>query len=125
MIPPILRKIENPDNIWCDTPGGNNTEDKIFLLSLDEADRYFGNSGDYINLNSGDNEWILSNEFDGDRQAIRFFNPKRWWLRSPGRTSNMAARVLANASVDVAGLSVDIFLGDGGIRPALWIKLTP
>ena len=37
----------NPDNLWYGTKGGNDTIDKIFLLSLLEVDKYFGNSGDY------------------------------------------------------------------------------
>ena len=38
----------NSNNLWYGTPGGNDTRDKIFLLSLEEADKYFGNSGDYL-----------------------------------------------------------------------------
>ena len=32
--------LENPDNKKCGTKGGNDTTDKIFLLSLDEAEEY-------------------------------------------------------------------------------------
>lgn len=44
----IETTIKNPDNLWYGTIGGNDTRDKIFLLSIEEADRYFGNSGDYL-----------------------------------------------------------------------------
>ena len=35
----------NPDNPWYGTSGGRNTTDKIFLLSIDEVVKYFGDSG--------------------------------------------------------------------------------
>jgi hypothetical protein len=38
-------KIENKDNQWYDTKGGETTNDYIFLLSLEEVVKYFGDSG--------------------------------------------------------------------------------
>ena len=35
----------NHDNPWSGEPGGNNTIDKVFLLSTDEVLRYFGYNG--------------------------------------------------------------------------------
>ena len=37
--------VANKDNQWYGTKGGNDTKDKIFLLSLDEVVKYFGDSG--------------------------------------------------------------------------------
>ena len=34
-------------NPYCGTDGGNDTNDKIFLLSIEEVVRYFGDSGQY------------------------------------------------------------------------------
>jgi len=45
----VEKKIPNPDNLWYGTKGGRDTRDKVFLLSLEEVDKYFGNSGDYLN----------------------------------------------------------------------------
>ncbi|MDR0839769.1 MAG: DUF6273 domain-containing protein [Christensenellaceae bacterium] len=39
-------KVVNDDNPWEGTDGGNDTTDKIFLLSLDEFALYFGDSGE-------------------------------------------------------------------------------
>ena len=33
--------LSNPDNPKYNTPGGNDTSDRIFLLSIDEAEKYF------------------------------------------------------------------------------------
>ena len=37
--------VVNRDNPWFDTPGGEDTTCRIFLLSIEEAVRYFGDSG--------------------------------------------------------------------------------
>ena len=38
--------LVNADNPYWDTPGGNDTTDKVFLLSMDEAERYFRSDAD-------------------------------------------------------------------------------
>jgi len=127
----IETRISNPGNLWYGTPGGSDTMDKIFLLSLDEVDQYFGNSGDYQQKRRKDLEnskWItdrdglyLSNTHDSDRLA-KFNNEACWWwLRSPGSDSDDAATVDSDGSVDVEGLGVHFL--DGGVRPAFWLNL--
>ena len=41
--------MTNDDNPWYGTRGGNTTTDKIFLLSLEEVVKFFGDSGDLKN----------------------------------------------------------------------------
>jgi len=124
----------NPDNLWYGASGGNDTTDKIFLLSLEEVDRYFGNSGDYQDkrrkkyeeqLPSG--KWIsakngnaFSNANDSDRIAKHNDKVSWWWLRSPGSGSHNAADVHTFGNVNVSGSYV--LLDFGGVRPALWIN---
>ena len=124
---------QNANNLWYGTTGGRDTRDKIFLLSLDEVDKYFGNSGDYRSKRSkrqeyGDdkyytdsNGWYLSNSHDSQRMAN--FDNKRawWWLRAPGFGSIRAAYVISDGAVRVSGLVVDF--RSGGVRPALWLNL--
>ena len=38
------REFSNFDNTKYGTKGGNNTEDKVFLLSINEAVRYFSSN---------------------------------------------------------------------------------
>jgi len=83
------------------------------LLSLEEADRYFGDSGDYLNerrkkYDNGkwiatSDGWGFSNNHDRDRLAEYGSEACWWWLRSPGSDSRNAARVLAD------GMSVLVF----------------
>jgi hypothetical protein len=44
--------IFNDDNPQFNTSGGNDTVDKIFLLSIDEADKYFSNDSSRVVLDN-------------------------------------------------------------------------
>jgi len=120
-------QISNPDNLWYGTKGDRNTVDKIFLLSLEEVDRYFGDSGNYRNRNgmvATDDELYLSNVHDDGRHArhAKFGNELlscAWWLRSPGFSSTHAP--YAHGPVNVYGSNVSNI--SVGVRPAFWFKL--
>lgn len=86
--------VHNPDNQTFGTPGGNDTEDKVFLLSSEEAEKYFKNNG-------------------------RSFS-KYWWLRSPGDRVYFAACLLDNGEINDEGTPMDAAIG---VRPAMWVKL--
>jgi len=129
-----LSTIPNEDNQWYGTKGVNQTTDRIFLLSLDEVDNYFGNSGDYQNKrrkkyvsagnvqpnSTGD---YLLNENDKDRVSTYRGSQTWWWLRSSGGGSDDAAYVNYAGSVVVAGRPVSERRTGGGVRPALWLNL--
>jgi len=124
--------IGNPNNLWRDAPGGNETRDKVFLLSLQEVDSCFGNSGDYQNKRrkeydngkwaAADDGWDLSNAHDSDRLATFGYAGCWWWLRSPGNTNAHAAVVEDDGHVCVHGEIV--FHRGVGVRPALWLNLS-
>jgi len=125
----IETKLTNPDNIWYNINGGNDTQDKIFILNLEDADRYFGNSGDYLNkrrkkYDSGswvfdDKGWILSNKHDQGRVAKHGGLASFWWLRSPGYSDCTVAYVSTTGNIPPNGDRVCI--GRGGVRPAMWV----
>ncbi|MDR2532864.1 MAG: DUF6273 domain-containing protein [Oscillospiraceae bacterium] len=94
--------VINNDNPEYGTPGGNNTTDNIFLLSIDEAQTYFTDDSSRIAYFA-----------DGD---VHF-----WWLRSPGYLSDYAANVNGDGYVIVDGIEVE--RGFVGVRPALWLNL--
>ena len=116
-------------NSKFDTDPGNNTKDKIFLLSIDEVNKYFSSI-----KTDQDGNWCIvdrmcaptqyainqgvwaSSRYKVDGKAACY-----WWLRSPGGHSDRAARVCNYGYVDSGGYGVD-FSG-GGVRPALWINL--
>ena len=103
---------QNTNNPKYGTKGGNNTQDKIFALSTDEANKYFPSvsdrkaySTDYAHKKGYDQE---------DRSGW-------WWLRSPGYNGFYSAHVSNNGDIDQSGLSV--YRNDVTVRPALWLTL--
>ncbi|MDR0220225.1 MAG: tetratricopeptide repeat protein [Lachnospiraceae bacterium] len=133
---------ENKDNQWfyaeamasgddwwvqCAPRGGADTSDRIFLLSLDEVVRYFGDSGQLGNRPSGA-RGVIFDEYDDARVAYDADgNVRDWWLRSPGgysfhaATANGGNLFVYGGGLDVLGRSVGNDYG--GVRPALWLNL--
>jgi len=82
----------NPDNSKYSTDGGSDTDDYVFLLSLDEAEKV-----------------------DENIRATGSW----WWLRSPGDNQSHAAVVYSDGSLSPIGHDVNI---ENGVRPALNLK---
>jgi len=128
----------NPPNPWYDTDGGADTIDKIFLLSLDEVVKYFGDSedlrnkkrllldfekstvNDIVTFESPDG-YFLSDQYNEQRVAKEIDdNEWYWWLRSSGLNPYYAVYVNDDGVLYINGLDV-INLG-GGVRPAMWVR---
>ena len=110
----LVRKVrnDNPDNATYDTSGGQPTDDLVFLLSIDEAHRYFK---DDAARQCQPTIWA--------REQGAYVNDNNccwWWLRSPGYCSNYAAYVILDGSLRDIGFCVDS--ADGCVRPALWVS---
>ncbi len=86
--------VVNSDNKKYGTKGGNDTTDKIFLLSIDEAEKLFAN--------------------DATRAVGSW-----WWLRSPGCFQDYAASVYDSGLLIHDGSYVR---HESGVRPALNLK---
>jgi molybdate transport system substrate-binding protein len=133
-----LSKLSNPDNPDYGTEGGADTEDKVFLLSIDEANRYFSGNSDRIanlTLTEKDIQYLLGiyKDYGGINQENisaaenqmrnNYLGKSKtfsWWLRSLGSNGSNAARVHGDGSVE----SVGNYVRNGdGIRPALWLNL--
>lgn len=113
----------NPDNPWFKTKGGNDTTDNIFLLSLEEVCRYFGDSSAGLR-DKGGQTWLIDDANNARRQA-KYGDDFHWWrLRSPGYYGRTSAGVNKNGCVYVRGNGVHGRPRDGGgVRPALWLKI--
>ncbi|MCL1941636.1 MAG: M56 family metallopeptidase [Synergistaceae bacterium] len=123
----VETKLKNNDNPWYGMAGGNDTTDKVFLLSLEEVALYFGDSGGLKNRPDGADS--LKDQFNEKRIAkTQDGKDWRWLLRSPGAFQRMCET--NHVYVACVAADGDIFvIGDyvtnvhGGIRPALWLTL--
>ncbi len=119
----IAVKNHNPDNPWFRTKGGVKTTDPVFLLSLEEVCKYFGDSSEKLK-NKGSKKWYIEDDNNSKRQA-KFGNDYHWWrLRSPGYYGRTSASISSNGNVYVRGNGVYGRPKDGGgVRPALWLNI--
>ena len=102
---------ENPK---YSTDPGDATTDKMFLLSITEAEKYFTTDAsrkctptDYAKAQGADAS--SSDPFCW------------WWLRSPGRNQRSAAVVNPYGMISHSGSDVHDY--PNGVRPAMWIDL--
>lgn len=96
------------------TDPGNATTDKVFLLSINEAEKYF--SDDQVRV------CAPTAYAKADREHLYTTSTVcSWWLRSPGINHNYAASVGTGGSVNYYGRNVPY--DPVCVRPALWISI--
>jgi len=101
------------------TNPGNATTDKVFLLSITEAEKYFTSDEDRKCVPTA--YAIAQGAYTSSRYTKGGKATCCWWLRSPGDTKGFAALVDTDGSVDYYGNEVS-HAGDC-VRPVLWINL--
>ncbi len=98
----VETKVVTSDNPWYGTSGGNPTIDKIFLLSIEEVIKYFGDSGQlktrymYPNCEWCKDEFLpwIDDQYSINRRAVDNTGVVQFWrLRSPGANSRSVACV--------------------------------
>lgn len=100
-------------NPQYDTDPGNDTQDKVFLLSINEANKYFADDSE---------RWCQATEYAIAAGAeVNGINCCHWWLRSPGAAQALVAEVSSFGDIALGGLNPDCIFN--GVRPALWIDL--
>ena len=87
---------------YPDVPKGNDVTDYVFLLSAQEAEQYFADETARIAQYNGENE--------------------SWYLRTVGLNTESTAFVRAQGEINLAGATND---AEYGVRPAIWIDITP
>lgn len=104
-------EVSEDKNPYWKTDPGEATNDKIFLLSMDEAKKYF--ASDKARICEKDN---------GDACS--------WWLRSPGIYQQVAACVKEDGRVSLdegvflmSSWQYEVTYVPEGVRPAMWIDL--
>ena len=111
-------KVSADKNPKKDTNPGNATTDKIFLLSINEANKYFDRNKERKCIPT---EYAKAN---GAYTIIGYTKndvPTWWWLRSPGNYQKRAAFVAEDGSVFYNG---DVVNSDCVcVRPAVWVSI--
>lgn len=120
----ITATVVNEDNAEYGISGGNNTEDKVFLPSVSEAEIYFTEQ-ESTSSESGVLRKCKPTAYAAEKGAITVGGTDYciWRLRTPGSDSDQAALVDYNSNIDVSGLDVTRSEARGGIRPTMWINL--
>ncbi len=126
----VTTRVKNEDNLKWETGGGNDTEDKVFLLSIGETERYFSSDSGvedparrvkltaYAKAQGGhsycdaEHDSFYTPEYDGNGW---------WWLRSPGSDGLCAAGVGETGTVWRG--SNYILCDNHVVRPALWLNV--
>ena len=88
---------------------GSDTVDRVFLLSYAEVQAYMPSALQRV-CEITDHVW-QENKYNRTYA--------RWWLRSPGTSSDRAQEVLLDGRMGGTGVAVDY---SGTVRPALWVQ---
>lgn len=120
--------LENADNIKSGNEGGNDTTDKVFLLSEAEVYTEAANGYGFVSnkytfdeaKRSKPSTYAKAMGTEWSTEDIDKGNCV-WWLRSPGELTNFAAGVVGHGSVIYCG---SVGYKNNGVRPALNMKLS-
>ena len=131
----LLTDVDNSQSQCCsewDTTGGNNTQDKVFLLSYAEANKYLDvTNEDAFNCTNtksrvAPTKYAKSQgAYSTNNESIPELRDKTddglhagfWWLRSPYDDLNFAAIVFSTGSLGGSIVDLDVIC----VRPSLWI----
>lgn len=101
------------------TDPGNATTDKVFLLSINEAEKYFGSDEDRKCIPTG---YAKATGACTDSSCKKNGVPTCcWWLRSPGDDQGLAAYVYCDGPVNYYGYYVRNY--NFCVRPAVWVNI--
>jgi len=153
--------ISNHDNPWTfsnwgisgNTPGGNYTTDRVFLLSIDEIIHHFGDSGmleigidenardeNLVHPSRGRYGWGIHDQYSSKRVAYHVGGTYGWEWNSNIETITIengepswwwlrspGSNSYRAASVSPVGYvyfyGFHVYLANSGIRPALWLNI--
>jgi len=113
----LTTTVKTPPNPISGVDGGKDTEDRVFLLSIDEVYRYFPSERDRT---AEATEYAIKNSVYLILDAYGIISP--WWLRSmdyPG-TDSISCACSVTYDGEIASGYVDEWTM--GVRPAMWIS---
>lgn len=133
----VMRWIRADANPWYQTDAGNPTLDRVFLPSVLDIIRDFGDSGQFQNRPEDIGKdvadfdrlaCVIDDQYNERRKAVYKGEETWWWLRSPGDSQYKAMYINADGIIFLNG---ELVIDDGGpscvgirpgIRPAIWLR---
>ncbi|MGN1083508.1 MAG: DUF6273 domain-containing protein [Lachnospiraceae bacterium] len=112
--------VQTADNPIYGTDGGEDTIDYLFLLSIEEAQKYFSSDSERRTQIVPDVE-LPQYDLMPYQHYLNTTDYYDWWLRSPGKEPDMAACVGRFGEIMMEGQWVDTEAVS--IRPAMWVDL--
>ncbi len=104
--------LKNENNPEYGTQGGNDTTDRVFLLSIAEAEKYFKDD---------EARKARNTVYAKAKGVCDIAGFSWWWLRTPGFGANSAATVTTGGSLDAYGFEAhNVLLA---VRPAVYISV--
>lgn len=96
------------------TVNANNLTDKVFCLSIEEANTYF----------SDDAARLAESTAYAKSKMSEYDNGRSWWLRSPYKAGDTSpAGVSDDGRIYPSGNGGMVGLSGNGVRPAVWVNL--
>ncbi len=106
----LLTNIAANNNQSFGTAAGNDTKDKIFLLSEQEVQQYASHS------KCEPTQYAVA-----QGAACNDSGFCTWWLRSPGKNRHLTGYVTKDGSVFSFGRNV---IRESCVRPAIWVDIS-
>lgn len=113
--------VSNANNQKYNTPGGNDTLDKVFLLSYEEAQNNAFGFQSGVSNKSKSRQMRLTEAALEEGYVNKDNGNTCWWLRTPGITNQYAAYVFT-----VGSITDSYFVGrrNDAARPVIRVKLS-
>ena len=105
--------LDNSNNPVYGTWGGNNTVDRVFLLSYNEASVYFPTQNQRM---------AQATQYTASKNAeLKYGNNCWWWLRTPGVYAIDVCGVHHDGELDPKG--VFVYGQRSAVRPVMWVTV--
>lgn len=95
------------------TDSGSDTNDRIYLLSIDEVKKYF---------NSQSSRMCQPTVYAKVQGSYLLDSNSWWWLRTPGKDGKHISLVYTDGEIVSEGFRT--YVTDGTVRPVMWLDLS-
>ncbi len=110
----LTTTVSGDANSKTKVEGGNDTSDKIFLLSIDEVEMYM----DANERKASPTAYAIANGAQASTSKTAYC----WWfLRTPGSSTSFVAYVDVNGFISTNGALTQVI--NNTVRPAFWIDV--